>query len=229
MTVSAAPCRFGGGHESRRCVDHHDVHWTILGPTSPGLPGSPWNHHEILNPKHTKARSRSFEQSKDSTELVTFSYVFTCRTPTHLTRFSWKRPGLFPSLPSNRAVATTAWHCLCLLMLRLHQLLISQAVTYKGNHSFQLVLGNLYELLDGRRLVELSTCCANAEQEEERKKIEASLNGQREVWGLRRTFVKSWRPVSASEKLRSQSKVGLPDRCQCCQCCRCCQCCQCWE
>jgi hypothetical protein len=66
-------------------------------------------------------------------------------------------------------------------MLRLHQLLISQAVTYKGNHSFQLVLGNLYELLDGRRLVELSTCCANAEQEEERKKIEANLNGQREV------------------------------------------------
>jgi hypothetical protein len=47
--------------------------------------------------------------------------------------------------------------------------------------------------------VELSTCCANAEQEEERKKIEANLNGQREVWGLRRTFVKSWRPVSASE------------------------------
>ena len=41
LTVSAAPCRFGGGHESRRCVDHHDVHWTILGPTSPGLPGSP--------------------------------------------------------------------------------------------------------------------------------------------------------------------------------------------
>lgn len=64
----------------------------------------------------------------------------------------------------------------------------------------------------------------NRKKMEERKNIEANLNGQQEVWGLRRTFVKSWRPVSASETLRSQSKVGLPDRCHCCPCCQCCQC-----
>ena len=111
------------GHESRRCLDHHDVHRTILGPTSPGLPGSPWN-----------------PELQKTGQL--WGHVFTC--------FHVQDSNSPYQIQLEKARLSFPFPC-CSHHSALSALCLSQAVTYKGNHSFQLVLGNLYELLDGRQ------------------------------------------------------------------------------